>query len=123
MGVARNSSRYPVERAIFEQALRMGGLDYTLPTPGQATNFRQRAYYFRTLLFKEMNLGGGSAVIPTPFDSMKLIIRPEAPCVVQFRIDVPVGVITPINDAVVSAEDEQLAAAIELRKKLFGEIK
>lgn len=128
MGVARNSSRYPAERAVLDQALAMGGLNYTLPSPGQATAFRQRAYYFRTLLHKEMNIAAGHRLVGTPYDAIRMVIKPEAPCVVTITLDTPAGIITPLSGGVIvpplaPETDPLLLEAIETRKRLLGEKK
>lgn len=121
MGTPRVSSRYTAEKAVLDQALTMGGLAYTLETPGQAISFRQRAYYFRTLLFKELNLHSTLGVVTTPYDALKLTIRPERPCTVLVEIQRPLGVISPLeNPSAPSPSDDLLAEALETRKRLIG---
>lgn len=82
MALSSNINTYADVAAVLEAALPAGRATYTLPTPGMATRFAQRAYKYRLLLQKaekeSKNIRGYQP--PTPYDQMRL--RKEG-CVVE----------------------------------------
>lgn len=72
-------------KQVFDLCLKSGPLTVDFPTPAQASQFRQRAYYYRKLLHsKQLDaLGLPIAVTATPYDSIKLTILKDRPCAVR----------------------------------------
>lgn len=74
MALSSNINTYADVAAVLEAALPSGKATYTLPTPGMATRFTQRAYKYRLLLQKAEKDAKGIRGYqpPTPYDQMRL---------------------------------------------------
>lgn len=115
--------------SVLDAAIAAGGGTYTLPTPGKATHWRQRAYTLRKIL-GEINLKrkgeDPGAVATTPYDTLYLRILPSAPCdvVIEFNeargvFKAPDGKVVDLAapTPVIKQDDLELEAA-ELRRSL-----
>lgn len=90
---------------ILDDALRLGGVEVSFSTPGQAINFRQRCYAFRKAFAKENKLSEYDKLILPSLDKGQTTVR------VIFRVSKalnvkPLGV--PSAEKVAVATDEDL---------------
>lgn len=104
---ANRLNLYSDVRQILDAALVSGGGSYTLATPGQAVNWRQRAYKFR----KEYARVHGIS----PYDEMYLPRLEPDSATVEIKFRKPAGIFVGAGGK--SAHDE---AAEALRSKLLG---
>lgn len=74
MPLSKSLASYADIPQVLDPIVQAGGGTYRLPTARMATAWRQRAYYYRTLLRKELlrttNLKNYSP--PTPYDTLTI---------------------------------------------------
>lgn len=87
MPLPKQSSRYPDIRQTLDFAIANNGARYTLKASGKATHWRMRAYYFRKLLFNELNAANIGPTVGTPYDGVILKIDPADPKTVIIEIN------------------------------------
>lgn len=112
---AQISSKFADVKAILDQALSSGGGIFTALTPGQAVQFRQRAYTFRKA-FRE-----ACKTEVSPYD--RITLRKLEPGETAVRIDfiVQKGTFTPNEPSAPTpdpSDDLFLGEALALRERL-----
>lgn len=122
MPLPKFSARYPDIRQVFDAAIAAGGARYRLNNGGKATNWRQRAYYFRKLLWAELNTNNVGPPIPTPYEGIRITIDPEDSSVAIIHVNSAQlhGEIEGLTGGPVSAPDPLLAEAEAFKRKLMG---
>lgn len=103
MPMSTNINTYADVAAVLEEVLPVGRGEYTLPTPGQAKHWAQRAYKYRLLLQKQVAAQNPvkGYTPPTPLDRMKLVVTGTRVAIdmnpqVTGRLSLPGGrVVTP----------------------------
>lgn len=123
MPLSKSLASYADVPQVLDPIVKAGGGTYRLPTARMATAWRQRAYYYRTLLRRELarttNLKNYSP--PTPYDSLT-IFQDGALLTLKLGVEIA-GEITladgtvhvPSSSASVpEADDPLLRAAMDL---------
>jgi len=115
MPLPKNINTYADVAIILEPARKEGGAEYTLDSHKEAVRWRQRAYYYRTLLYERDGF--------TPYDNMKLTI---ANAVVTITFIQVVGSLKTLDGKKLKPgeyiledlDSDLMAAAEELAKQL-----
>ena len=120
MPLPKNINTYADVASILIPARKEGGAEYTLDSRKEAIRWRQRAYYYRTLLFQRDGF--------TPYDNMTLTLIGVGN-VIKINFDIAVGTLRTLDGKELKpgeyvietggeAEDELTAAALKLSKEL-----
>lgn len=114
MPLSKSLTAYDNVREILDRVATTGKQARAiLPTPGAAVRFRLEAYYYRKLLREKMTI--------TPYDSFRLVISKDAPCVVLIQNapvvrlefdDVPIDVGVDMRERVVRSLKGPLATDV-----------
>lgn len=120
MPFSKNLSSYVEMKNVLEMARKAGGGEYELATRGQAIQWRQKAHFYRGLLYnlEAAKMGSIPGFVPsTPWDDMSLELRDN---VVIISFGKPKGKFTPAAEASAEAEpDSDLPVdVINLRKEM-----
>jgi hypothetical protein len=108
--------QYADVRPILDEALASGGGRYTLPTHGEAVNWRHRAYRFRKLFATLYGEGKES-----PYDRVSMRKLGPDDCTVVLTITQVRGVFEPTGEDAPAIDDELLDFAKGLAKQIEGE--
>lgn len=115
MPLSKNLNTYADVKEILDTAHKAGGASYTLSSPNEALRWRQRAYYYRTLLFNRDSF--------TKYDSMKLRLSGKDNEIVHITFNTgQVGTLKSFDGKelkpVLEVDDKLLAAATKLAEEL-----
>lgn len=92
--------------AVLDTAIKMNGARYTLATPGQAVNWRQRAYTLRRLLQQQdaaAKAATPGATVTTKYDGIVLRLQEN---IVLIEVLKPTGILESNDGKVVTPEAE-----------------
>lgn len=133
MAPSKNLGQYSDIKTIFDVVVSRGPVTKRFPTKSAAIRFRQRGYYFRTLLHNKQReaLGLEIAETSTPYDSIKMTIPVDDVCLVRveeirytggfvFDDGSPVEVANPITVFDQSRPSDPLLASAEQLAKDLG---
>lgn len=110
--------QYADVRPILDEALASGGGRYTLPSHGEAVNWRHRAYRFRKL-FATLHGEGKES----PYDRISMKKLGPDDCTVVLTVASIRGVFEPAGEATASPIDDDLMNfAQDLAKQIEGEL-
>ncbi len=120
MPLPKNINTYADVAAILEPSREEGGAEYTLGSRKEAIRWRQRAYYYRTLLYQRDGF--------TPYDNMTLTLLGLGN-VVEINFDITKGILRSLKGKKIEpgeytipadseAADELTLAAEKLSKEL-----
>ena len=112
MPLSKNINTYADVQSVLHSAHTAGGAVYTLTSVNEAIRWRQRAYYYRTLLYEQQGF--------TPYDTMKLVIKAN---IIYITFDAAqVGTLKGLDGKklkpVIEADSDLMAAATQLVKEL-----
>lgn len=123
MPLPTNINAYSDVQEILNEAVRRNGAVYRLATPQQATAWRQRAYMFRKLYWRQLSSATlDPTYVPTsPYDHMVLRVRD---CAVHISFERFSGTLESPDGKVIQPEkpepeeDPLLKEATDLLKEL-----
>ncbi|MBM61929.1 MAG: hypothetical protein CL484_03135 [Acidobacteria bacterium] len=110
---------------VYEAALANGGALYRLETKSAAHYFRTRAHYYRKLLRSEIERRQKSpATAETKYDSIKISIDKEDPCLLRFTIQGSIleGALTGADGKPIEAPESSPMSEISESPDLLQEV-